>query len=250
MVEPTLLATALTASIAAGTFLAAGMNLRRADASPAAQEALALFSLWWVALAVYAVAGATLDLSAALGVSAAGPAMVLRFAQAVALCIGLWGLMYYVAFILTGRRAFLPVLAVFYALYYGAIVFYLTLGKPVAVAAEAWRARIAYESPAVTAAAGTLLLVLPPLVASATYLLVLVKAKELTRRWRIVLVALSTVAWFVAVLLRDGEGGPLGALAPVLALLSASAITWAYRPPAWVSRRLAARSLAAEAAAD
>lgn len=243
MAEPTLLATSLTASVAAGTFLAAGLNLRRAGASPEGREALALFSMWWVALSVYAVAGATLDLSAAVGVRAAGPAMVLRFAQAVALCIGLWGLMYYVAFILTGRRGFLPLLAVFYALYYGAIVFYLTLGKPIAVAAEAWRARIAYESPVVSAAAGTLLLVLPPLVASATYLLVLLKAKELGRRYRIALVSLSTIAWFVAVLLRDGDGaGGLAALAPLLALVSASAITWAYQPPRWVSRRLAARS--------
>lgn len=238
MVEVTLLATALAASVAAGTFLAAGLNLRRRVESPHAREALALFSLWWIALSVYAVAGATLDLSAALGVEAAGPAVALHYAQAVALCIGLWGLMYYVAFILTGRRGFLPLLAVFYALYYGAILFWLTLGKPIALAADQWRARLAYESPLVGGATGTLLLVLPPLVASATYLLVLLQAKELTRRYRIVLVSGSTLAWFGAVLLRGDA--TTAALGPLLALASAFAITWAYQPPRWVSRRLEA----------
>ena len=246
MVELTLLAAALAASVAAGTFLAAGLNLRRQVESSHAREALALFSLWWIALSVYAVAGATIDLSAAVGVQAAGPAMVFHFAQAIALCIGLWGLMYYVAFILTGRRGFLPLLAVFYALYYGAILFYLTLGKPIALAADAWRARIAYESPVVSGAVGTLLLVLPPLVASATYLLVLVKAKELSRRYRIVLVSASTLTWFAAVLLRGDDG--MAALGPLLALVSAFSITWAYQPPAWVSRRLEGRS--PEASAD
>lgn len=248
MVETTLLATALTASVAAGTFLAAGLNLRRKTDSPHAREAVLLFSLWWVALSVYAVAGATLDLSAAIGVDAAGPAMVFHFAQAVALCIGLWGLMYYVAYILTGRRSFLTLLAIFYALYYGAVTFYLTLGKPIALAAEQWRARIAYENPVLSAAAGTLLLVLPPLVASATYLLVLVKAKEMSSRYRIVLVSCSTAAWFVAVLLHDGGGA--GALAPLLALVSAFAITWAYQPPQWLHRRLEARAAEAVVPSD
>lgn len=239
LVEPTLLVTSLAGCIASGTFLAAGLNLRRRAESRHAREAVDLFSLWWVALSVYAVAGATLDLSAAVGVVAPGPALVFRFVQAIALCIGLWGLVYYIAFIFTGRRSLLPTLAVFLSLYYGAILFYVALGRPVALAVEAWRAQLAYDGAVVDGASSVLLLVVPPLVASATYLFVLVKARELSQRWRIVLASASTVAWFAAVLLRDGEAGP-ASLAPLLGLLSAFAITWAYRPPAWVHRRLAA----------
>lgn len=240
--ELTLIGSALMASIAAGTFLAAGVNMRRAEATGDAREALMLFSLWWVALSVYAVAGATLDLSAALGAQAAGPALVFHFAQAVALCIGLWGLVYYVAFVFTGRRSLLPVLAIFFALYYGIVLFWLTLGRPIAVAADAWRARIAYEDPLLNGALAALLFVLPILVAAATYLLVILQARELSQRWRIVLVCLSTVAWGLATLLRSSGGGRLEALTPLLALASGLAITWAYRPPQWVQRRLDARA--------
>lgn len=239
LLDMTLALSALASSVAGGIFLSAGLSLHEKQVDEGARDALTLFAVWWVGLAIYAVAGASADLTAALGVESLAFFLVVRYAQMIAFCIGLWGLVYYIAYLLTGRRAWRAPLALVYALYYAGILFALTLGRPVGVAVREWGVDLAYAAPAVDAWVLALLIVLPPLMASATYLALLLAVRSATQRLRIVLVVVGTVAWLLAMLAGAGPSQAWwSALPPVLALLAAWSVSWAYHPPAWVRRRI------------
>lgn len=235
----TLSASALASSVAAGIFLAAGVNLLERRVRPEAADALRLFSLWWVALALYALAGASADLTAALGVQRVEVFLVLSYVQMIAFCLGLWGLVYYLVYVLTGRRRWRAPLAVAHALYFGALLFLVTLGRPAGVMLREASVHLLFATPAVDGSLLTLLLVLPAMAASVTYLGFLVFARHPSQRLRVVLVTGGTLAWLLAIV--SGEG-PLASvsspLPPVLALVSAWCITWAYHPPRWLRERL------------
>jgi hypothetical protein len=234
--EATLVLSSLGASVASGLFLAAGLNLQARRVAPRDQRAVDLFSLWWLGLAVYAGAGASQDLVAASGVRPFLLFLVLSYVQMVALCIGLWGLMYHVAYVVTGRRKLLIPLSAFYVAYYAAILFLVTRSLPHAVEASAWSTGLVYGDPVLDAFAIALLLAIPPLVGAGMYLLLSLQARETPQRLRILLVTGSTFAWSAAMLAREAD---LAALLPaILGILSGFSISWAYQPPAWLRRRL------------
>lgn len=238
--QPTLALSALASSVAAGIFLSAGLELRsRQVGEPGAEEAMNVYSLWWMSLAIYAVAGASLTLTAALGVVALDLFVMLGYAQMISLCIGLWGLVYYVAFVLTGSRGMRVPLAIVYAAYYGILLFVITLGRPILADVTTWSTRLEAAAPVVDTAAGTLLLVLPPLVASCTYFALVFVVESPSQRFRVVLVTLGSATWLAGILAGTAPAEAWWAsMPPLLALVSAWAVFWAYRPPAWVLRRL------------
>lgn len=242
--EPTLVVSALAASVAAGLFLAAGLNLRRQEVDPAGRVALELFGLWWVGLAFYAVAGASQDMIAAFGPRPLVLFVVLRYVQMGAVCIGLWGLMYYVGYVLTGKRGLMVPLAAFYGLYYGAVLFLVTRSLPSGVEVEPWRTGLVFQNPVLGAAGVAALLVIPPLVGALTYLILYTVAREPTQRLRIILVAVATGAWSASAMTREVDWAAV--LPAVLGLLSGWTISWAYSPPEWLARRLAERAEAPE----
>lgn len=238
MVDWTLVASSLVASIASGCFLSVALTLREHRTSDEAREAITLFSTWWMALSVYAVVGGTIDLSAALGLEPFDLFVLFRYMQMFALAIGIWGLMYYLAYVLTGHRRYLPLLAVVFAVYYGALVFVITMGQPSDVHVRAWATQLIFETPLVDALTATLLLVLPPVVAAGTYLFLYFRAHQPTQRFRITLVSAGTLAWCASLVAREASW--TAALPALLALVSAWGISWAYHPPTWVRRKLGA----------
>lgn len=231
-----LLLNAIVGSVASGIFLSVSLRLARQKVSRESQAAVTLFSLWWFSLAVYAVVGATTDLLGAFGIVDFGVIVAFHYMQMIALCIGLWGLVYYVAFIFTGSRTFLTPLAVVYSLYYAALLFFVTLGRPADVVVGAWRAGVAYAEPILDQVSTSLLLVLPPIIAVATYLALYFQSSERAARYRILLISASTLAWSASLVAR--EANIWAATPAVMALGSAWALRWAYEPPAWVSRRI------------
>lgn len=237
--EATLVLSAAAASVASGLFLAAGMALlKRRHDSPESQQAVGLFAVWWIGLAVYALGGANQDLLAAVGLAPFGLFLALRYMQMFAMCIGLWGLMYYIAYVLTGRKSFLAPLAAFYAAYYAVLLFLVTRGLPHDVAVEPWRTSLVFSHPVLGAMGVALLLVIPPLVGAVSYLLVLREAPSAAHRARIVIIAASTVVWCASIVLRDG--GLVAAVVPAaLGLFSAMSISWAYATPSWAAKRVA-----------
>lgn len=238
--EATLVLSSLGASVASGLFLAAGLNLQARKVGPEDQRALDLFSLWWLGLAVYAASGASQDLVAASGVRPFLLFLILSYVQMVALCIGLWGLMYHVAYVVTGKRRLLFPLSTFYVTYYAVILFLVTRSLPQAVEASAWRTGLVYGDPVMDAFAIALLLVIPPLVGGGMYLVLSLQAREAPQRLRILLVTGSTFAWSAAMLAREASWSAL--LPALLGVLSGFSISWAYQPPTWLRRRLDAAS--------
>lgn len=234
--ESTLALSAFAASVASGLFLAAGLNLQGRRVSPESQRAVDLFSLWWLGLAVYAVAGASQDLVAAFGVHPFSLFVALRYVQMVALCIGLWGLMYYVAYVITGKRAILVPISAFYVAYYAAVLFLVTSALPGAVETDAWGTSLVYESPMVNALAVALLLAIPPIAGGTMYLFLYFHARAPSQRLRIVLIGGSTLAWSASMLAY--EVAWTAVLPTILGLLSGWSISWAYQPPGWLQRRL------------
>lgn len=243
MLDIALVASSFGASVAAGIFLAAGLNMRRRSVSNDAETAVQLFSVWWLGLAIFAVAGASTDLTLALGINPFEVLLSFHYARIIALCIGLWGLMYYIAYVFTGRRTLLVPLAIFYALYYAVIVFFLTAGLPTAIEAEPWP-QVELAAPVLDAAAATLLLLIPPIVAAATYLGLYLKTDDVSQRARILLVCVGTLVWFAGTLARDTNLA--AAWMPlVMGMLAAWAVAWAYAPPKWLAEKLDASAAAA-----
>lgn len=236
MVDLVSVGTALVGSVAAGVFLSVALRLREQPVSAESRNAIWLFSMWWMALSINAVVSATQDLLVAFGVVALGPFIVFEYLRVFALCIGLWGLMYYLAYVLTGKRQLLAPLAVLFALYYGAIVFVVTIGRPVAVAAE--RARLLYEAPIVDGVATAFLLVVPPLIAAGTYLALFARTRSASHRYRAGIVGFATLLWSAGLLAREADW--LDVLPALLAFASAWSVSWAYAPPKFVAKQLAA----------
>lgn len=228
----------MASSVAAGIFLAVGLNLLERDVGRPNEDALALFAVWWVSLAIYAGAGASSDLTAALGVEAAGIFVLLGYVQMISFTLGLWGLVYYVVYTLTGRRNWRVPLAVGHAVYYGVVIFLLTLGQPFDVVLRDSGVQLVPQAPLVNAGVLSLLLIFPALVISATYLGLLSIARNASQRLRVVLITASTLAWMLAMVASEGAVVTWSAsLPPVLALVSAWCVTWAYHPPRWIRRR-------------
>lgn len=236
--EPTLALNAAVGSVASGCFLTMALRVRDTRVSDDARQAMTLFSVWWMALAIYAVAGASIDLAAAFGVETVEVVVAAEYMQAFALCIGLWGLMYYLAYILTGSKRILLPLAIFYSLYYATILFFVTTGRPIGVEVDAWRARLMYAQPIVDRLTATLLLVIPPLVGAGTYLAIYARTSDASARYRIAALTIATVVWCVSLVAR--ESSLAAGLPAILALGAAFAARWAYAPPAFLKARMAA----------
>lgn len=235
--EPTLVANSMVGSIASGFFLSVALRLRSQRVSDDAGQAITLFALWWMALAVYAVVGASTDLLAAVGVERFEIAIAFHFMQMIALCIGLWGLMYYLAYILTGHRKLMTPLALFYAGYYAVILFMVTLGRPIGVAVESWTTRMEYAAPLLTGLGIAMLLVVPPVVAAGTYVVIYFQTESPTHRFRVAALAAATLAWCASLVFREATW--IDALPAVMAILSAFMVNWAYDPPKFLRAKLA-----------
>jgi hypothetical protein len=224
-------------SVAAGAFFSTAVRVRERAHGRKGDAALAidLFSLWWVGLGFFALCEAGLDLGSVLADVPFEVLLFLSLAQVIAFCIGLWGLMFYVAYILTGRRSLLTPLAVLFAFYYGVLLFALTLGHPVGLQAGPIGAGLAYADPVLPPAALTALFLTPPLIAAATYVALFFFTPRDAQRSRVLLVATGTVGWLASMLMRDGAtSAAWWSAAPlVLALLSAIVVASAFSPRTW-----------------
>lgn len=241
MTGTTLILSSMTAAIAGGVFLAAGINVRRRSVSQDAEEAVDLLSIWWVGLAVTAVAGATTDLTLSLGIEPFSFLLALHYARLIALCLAIWGLTYYVAFVFTGATKLKAPIAVGVSLYYAILLFLLTLARPAGFALEPLP-HVELADPLVDAPLLAALLVIPAIFAGGTFLALWSKTSEMSQRARVVLVAGATQAWFGATFLREARVDvPMVPLA--LALLAALAALWAYSPAKRTHPASAASSL-------
>lgn len=233
---------AWTLAISGGVSLLAAIVFayvgRRFSSRPREAEdrlAARAFGTWWFGIAAYTAMAAALDLLAAAG-SASFPVHVAwRYLSIPVLCVALWGLMGYLAYLFTGRAWTITATGGLYALLALAATAHVALSRPVGVVVMGWRTDLAYATafeggPFVLLLA---LLVLPQIVGAAAYLALAPRAPDRASRLRILLVGAGILVWLSSALvarMSDDDAWQFFSR-PVLGLAVAGAILYAYHAP-------------------
>jgi hypothetical protein len=231
----TLLASAATAVAAALVFLHVGRRFwAREGGDAATRRASRLFALWWFAVGAYALGnGVLLNLLAAFGSPSLRLAVTVRTLSLPVLAVGLTGLTYHLAYLLTGRERALRWVAAYFSFAYAAATYLHAVADPVGVRVGAWGTELVYvNAPPLPQMLAVWLLVLGPLLAaSLAYVGVGLRLREPDRRRRALLVGHSLALWLAGLLASNvSEDDTLRFIArPVLGLAAAGAVLLAYR---------------------
>jgi hypothetical protein len=245
MVATTLLWSGVFALVTGLVYGLVGRKVGRPDLSPEERRAVAMFKLWW-----YSLAGVTLVSAAFLMLGAFGSIdlalfMALLFAELVVICLALWGLAYYLAFLFTGKTRYFVPLGVFYGVLCLWLFYLVVAADPVGVTVTRWQVMLDYANQEVLAGFNLLFVVLlvgPQLVGAIAYFTLLFRTDNPHAKYRIAMVSVSLMVWLgsgiVAGALGIGEDESWMLASRFISLAAALAIFLAYQPPAWVSRRL------------
>lgn len=249
MAPTALLVSALLSLAAAAVYGYVGWRLSRRHVEGPSRLASSLFSTWWACIALVTGGGALVRLGVVTGVVDFPLYLTWTYLSLLVLCLSLWALLYYLAYLLTGsRRAFVPITA-FYVLLFAWFVYLVTAAHPQGVEVQGARIAPIYEQPIEgTPVALALAAILGPhLVASVGYFRLFFKVEGRTQRYRIGLVAATIFAWFLSSALASATQASRSdwwLLASALIGLAASlVILAAYVPPRWVRRRYGIASI-------
>jgi hypothetical protein len=243
MTEATLAAGGAFALLSAAVYAFVGWSLSQRKVSPDAQLAARLFSVWWVGLAATTAAGGMLTLAAAAGIQNLAIHVTITHVNLLAICAALWGLLYYLLYLFTGKRGIFYPLTAFYAVYYVGLIYFVNVSDPIGIEVRRWNVALDYAND-ITGLPLQLLvafLVLPQFFGAAAYLTLYRKVKEPTQKYRIALVGLSILIWFGSA--YAGAAAGLGTsdtwqvVTRVIALGASLTIYFAYHPPGFVRRR-------------
>ncbi|HEX2065428.1 MAG TPA: hypothetical protein VHI93_01310 [Candidatus Thermoplasmatota archaeon] len=231
--QPTWVTSLVFALASCAVFALVARTVHRRPVSPEARAARNAFVTWWACLSAVSLMGALLllpfvPLDASLFLEA-------TIASLLLLCVGLWGLQYYLVYLYTSNRSSMLPLALGYLALFGLLLLMTLKRGPFHVEAAKWGPRLQ----GTTDLAGTpaywlviVLFIVPTLVAAAAYLSLYRKTPEPVQRRRILLVGLSLLVWF-----GTGLGASIGKVAladwwqvasRIIALAAAGTIYYAY----------------------
>lgn len=253
MIQPTLLFGAVLSALSAGIYLYVGRVLsRRRQTSWEATVAWTLFIVWWYALGAATLSGALLSLLGAFRIAGLPVFVTFNLVNFLAICVALFGLMFYLLYLFTGNYRLLGPLAAFYIAYYILLVYYVQARMPVDVTVNRWNAGIVYQKEAsgplflIT----LLLLVLPQILGSLAYFTLYFRVQNPTQKYRIFLVSWSIIIWFTSALLASlagiGQQDWWQVSSRLIGLGAALTILMAYQPPSMVKRRFGIGSITEE----
>lgn len=237
------LADAAYALVAAALFGFVATRIGRRPADPDARLALRLFSLWWSGVALFLVAGAALSFLDWAGVTARPLELVIASLSMLSVCAAVWGLVYYVSFLFTGRSTALYPMLAFYAGIFAVMLFAL-LSDSTGGELGAWHESVVrlaiLTGPVLTGA--IVLFLLPAMGALVAYASLYPRIDGRRARYRIALGTTSLLVWFgLAIVARLGGFADTATWTVVgrfLALAAALGVLLAYSPPRWMVRRL------------
>lgn len=222
----------------AATLAWVGVTLSARGLAPEPRRANRAFAAWWFALGAGFLLNAFWEASAAWSLQAdpayASLLVATDYAYVLSLVVAVWGILYYLVYLRTGRsRLFWP-LTIFYGAYAVVALYSMSLVKPTGLNVATWFVGWNYES---LATEGTLyaallaLLLLPELGAILAYAMLLRETSDPQRRRRIVIVAVGIFALILLPVLADAlklgrfeawqAGGRFISLAAALAIVSA-----------------------------
>jgi hypothetical protein len=253
MIQPTLLFGALLSTLCAGIYFYVGQVLRRRRSdSPDSRLAWRLFVAWWYALSAATSSGAILNLLGAFGIVGLPLFTTITIMNFLAICVALYGLVFYLLYLYTGKRGILAPLSIFYIAYYGLLVYYVQASQPISVTVQPWRATLVYQTPlhGPIFSLVLILLLFPPIVGGFAYFMLYFQVKPATQRYRILLVSWSIIIWFLSVFFVSSAGlsdeNWWQVISRLIGLAAAFAILFAYQPPSWIKRRFGVAALIEE----
>ena len=252
-IQFTLLFSTLFALVSAGVYCYVAWRLsKRVVSSSEARIAWQSFTIWWYGLAATTLTGGFLNMLGVFGQTSLSLFVTATYINMLAICIALWGLLYYLIYLFTGNsRSRLP-LAIFYIIYYFMLVYYITTSIPSDVRVSRWNTTLTYSAPLTGPffVMVVVLLLLPQIMGGLAYFTLYFRVQEATQKYRVLLVSWSIIIWFLS---------PLFALAGGLAqqdwwqlasrfigLAAALTILMAYLPPRWLKQRYGIISLSDE----
>ena len=251
--QPTLLFSALFAMIAAGIYGYVGWRLgKRVISSAEARLAWGSFTVWWYGLAATTLIGGFLSLFGAFGLTSLPLFVTATYLNILIICLALWGLLYYLIYLFTGNRRSLVPSVVFYMIYYILLVYYITASIPDNVEVGRWDTSIVYRVPPTGPLVVIILvmLLLPQIIGGLAYFSLYFRVAEITQKYRILLVSLSIIVWFLSpvVALAGGLGQQdwWQFASRLIGLAAALTILMAYLPPRWLKQRYGVISLSDE----
>jgi hypothetical protein len=218
----------------AGVFLLVARAVRSRPVSQESQRARTAFVTWWAILAgvsvaglVLALPGATTDLTLYL---------VLLVGLLGLLCVGLWGLLFYLLYLFTSRRDLAIPLALGYVLYFVFLAAVILNAHPTGFEQTETGKQLVYEHPIKESPLYwpvVLLLTGPPLAAAVGYLSLYWKVDQQVQKRRILMVSGSIIVWFgsslVGTSLGVSEDPTWSLVSRTISLLAALTIYYAYR---------------------
>lgn len=242
MVEWAALSDAGYAIATAILFAFVGRKSGRREAQGSDLLALSMFRAWWFGVAVFLALGGIWSALDFVGF-AAGP---LEFAFAafgmLAVCVAVWGLVFYVTYLYTGRTGSFLVGLVFYALVFAAMV-YAIATDTTGTELTAWHqsvVRLAILTGPLLSAIIVVFLI-PALAALSAYVGLYRRVTNRAQRFRLGLSTGSLIVWFGLAILAWAAGfagSPVWLFAGrIAALVAALGVLVAYSPPRWVAHR-------------
>ena len=250
MIQPTLFLGAFLSTLSAAIYFYVGRVLSKRRSSTAdSRLAWRLFVVWWYALACSNVIGAASSVLGGLGLIGLPLFTTFTLLNLLAICVALYGLVFYLVYLFTGSRKVLGPLSVFYIVYYTLLVYYVQASIPMDVTIKRWTTALAYENP-LTGPFFTLvllMLLLPPILGGLAYFVLYFRVETMTQKYRVLLVSWSIVIWFLSASIASfggfSDSDVWQILNRLIGLGAAFTILFAYQPPAWIKRRFGVSSL-------
>jgi hypothetical protein len=250
MIQPTLLFGAILAFLSASIYFYVGRVLsHRHQSSSGAGMAWLMFVTWWYALALATLTGGMLSLLGAFGIIGLPLFITVTIINLLTTCVGLFGLVFYLLYLYTGRASLIWPLGIFYFFYYGLLVYVVEASDPIGVTVNRWSTNLQFQSirgPLVVLV--LILLVFPQILGSLAYFMLFFQVKDKTQKYRILLVSWSIIIWFLSAFLASVAGLSQQDWWQVISRLisfgAALTILFAYQPPSWIKRRFGVAAIA------
>jgi len=249
-IQFTLLFSTLFALVSAGIYGYVGWRLgKRVVSSSEARIAWQSFTIWWYGLAATTLTGGFLNMLGVFGLTSLSLFVTATYLNMLAICIALWGLLYYLIYLFTGNSRSRVPLAIFYIIYYFMLVYFVMTSIPSNVSVSRWSTTLTYRAP-LTGPFFVIILVfllLPQIIGGLAYFTLFFKVPEVTQKYRILLVSWSIIVWFLSPLIALGGGLAQQdwwqLTSRFIGLAAALTILMAYLPPRWLQERYGITSL-------
>lgn len=211
------------------------------------------FTIWWHGLAATQLITASNHLFGAVGWTSMPLFFTTGNLNVLVSCISLCGLVYYLTYLFTGNRQLLWPLIMFYFVFYMLVIYYIADSVPDHVAVSRWNTTLVSQNelPQPIAVLIIVMLLFPQILGSLLYFTLFFRVKEITQKYRILLVSWSMLVWFASPLLslvgnmeQQDWWQIIGRSIGVIAALT---ILMAYLPPRWIQQRYGVLSLNDEA---